>query len=305
VSSRGADPLNFFIPHPFIYLGSDKLYQSFVSPFESTSYYGLVGLVAVFSLIFFWKKISIPQKWLWLTALIVFMLIALGEFWQAGGRRIPMPFSVLENFPPFNRLRAPNRFFVFSYLSATVIFSYFLLYLKSIIKVRLRVILTILLLILIASERMIIPYPLVSVKISAFYKELGRNNENFAIVDLPIINPGLSVYNHYQIYHKKPIVDAEYFWTAYSSQTFNFIKQNSLLLNSLICERKPTQTDLQTSLKHLADANVRYVVVHNFVLHDYECPTVTKFIREFFANRKAVFADGEITVYSTIDKVQQ
>ncbi len=308
VADRGADPLNFFIPHPYVFMKSQQIYQYLVSPYESTSYYGLIGLVVLVAMIFFWKKIKFPNKGLWVVSTIFFMLVAIGKYWDAAGHHIPMPFAILEKITPFDRLRAPNRFFVFSYLSVTVVFAYVLIYVKNLFQnYRLRVFITILILCLLLAERLIIPYPIYKVNIPQFYKDLGQNHENFAIADIPLIDPGLSLYNYYQITHKKPIVDGEYFWTAYNSHTFDFIKHNQLMVNSVLCDLQPPEDiSRDQALKQLAAANVRYLVIHNFIIHYNDCWSMVSFLHKFFAGQKPVYADGEITVYSTtIDKVQQ
>jgi hypothetical protein len=306
---RGADTLNFFIPHPYVFSATASVYSSFASPYESTSYYGFVGLVAIFVMLFLSKKINIPHRGLWLTTILIFMLIALGNHVGIFNKQIAMPFAFLHNFIPFNRLRAPNRFFVFSYLGVTVFMGYFLVYMKSLLEnSRTRLILvTILFISLLVWERIFLPYPILSIPVPEFYKTLGQNKETFAIADIPFIDPGLSIYNYYQIYHEKPIVDGEYFWTAYNDRTFDFIDHNPLLLNSVTCNEEALSQNYDSSkiLKELADKNIRYVVVHNFIIQDINCPEMGSFLHNFFRNQEPVFIDGEITVYSTIDKTVQ
>src|SRR5258708_27232606 len=132
VGRAGAQPLSFILPHPFsvvfgwmtdgIYKHFPSVYQEPYPYFEQTSYFGLIGLIAVVVLIFYRKKVPIPNRALWVSTFLVFMLLALGNFIKIGQWEIIMPFKALHQIFPFDHMRAPNRFFVFSYLAVTVIF---------------------------------------------------------------------------------------------------------------------------------------------------------------------------------------
>ncbi len=303
-----ADVLNFFIPHPYMHSWSWFIYNDFPSPFEATSYFGLVGLVAIVVMLFFSKKMLIPHRGMWMATILFFLLISLGIKINILGHNITMPFEFLNNFTPFDRLRAPNRLFILSYLATTVLFGYFLAYINDKFpNARWKITVTVFALAVLLSERYILSYPIFVPKVPEFYKTIGENQEQFAIADIPLIDPGLSLYNYYQIYHKKPIVDGEYFWTSYTDRTFKFILANPLLSNSIPCNGRTTAQgiDIKKTLKDLSDADIRYVVAHNFIAYDLKCPSINIFIREFFAGQKPVFSDGEISVYSTIDKQQQ
>lgn len=306
IETRGADPLNFFVPHPYMYQWTWGIYKYFISPYEATSYFGIVGIIAIFTLVFGRRQIDIRNRRLWIMSMIVFIVLALGVHFYIFHHQISLPFEFLRKFIPFSRLRAPNRFFVFAYLATTVIFGYFLAYLQTTIKKPKTLwAITIIILALLVSERSMIPYPILSMPVSEFYKNIGKDGQNYSIVDIPFINPGLSLYNYYQIYHGKPIVDGEYFWTAYTNQTFDFARNNELLFNSVPSEgARVPQVDKAKALKQLADANIRDVIVHNFILNNFSNDDVKmiKFIHIFFRDQKPVFADGDITVYSTSPK---
>ncbi len=304
VNRRGTEPANFFVPHAFMQSWTWPVYRTFPSPFEATSYFGLVGLIAIFVLAL--GKFKIPNRWFWISTIVVFTIISIGNYWElANGKKIWMPFSFLSNFVPFDHVRSPNRFFIFTYLSATVVFAYFLAELKDNIKFkRAFKYIFLVLLILLLSERAIFPYPLVSIPVSEFYKTLGESKEKFAIIDIPLADPGRAVYDYYQVYHKKAIVHGEYFWTSYNANTFDFIKANGLLSHAFSnpCSKpvpiKPGDKD--RALKHVCDNNIRYVVVHNLLYRfEDDCVRGAVFVHNFFENQKPVFSDGEITVYAT------
>ncbi|HEX5429579.1 MAG TPA: hypothetical protein VFX17_00680 [Patescibacteria group bacterium] len=303
VDTRGADPLNFFIPHPYMQPWTGNIYNYFISPYEATSYYGIIGIIAILVLVLMRRRIVIPYRRLWITTIILFIVIAMGNYFSAFHHQIKLPFYYLSRFLPFDRLRAPNRFFIFSYLGVTVVFGYFLAYMRNWFqKISGLAMFTIPLLALLCAERMIIPYPVIQLSVPKFYMDIGQDNSNYAIADIPFVDPGLSIYNFYQIYHKKPIADGEYFWTAYNYDTFDFARSNALLVNSvptLNDIRPPAPVDAKLALKQLAYANIKYVVVHNLILHADKDEALTAFIHNFFRDQKSVYADGAITVYST------
>ncbi|MBX4187273.1 MAG: glycosyltransferase 87 family protein [Candidatus Doudnabacteria bacterium] len=312
VDRAGAQPLNYILPHPFAVIWSwltHGIYEKFPSVyeepypyFEQSSYFGLVGLIAVLVLFFGRKKFEIPHRKLWIWTLIIFSVLALGNYLQIGKWQIAMPFALLRKMFPFDHLRAPNRFFVFAYLASTVVFGYFIAQAKTFLpNPNWRRWWGIILLLALFSERWMFPYPLVTVPVSQFYKDLRNEPGNFAVVDVPVARLfGDSSYNYFQVVHSKPIVDGEFFWTVYDDHTFDYINSNKLLMSSVTCKPDLNNIDPNPALEDLAAHNIRYVIVHNFILHDYKnCPGIGIYVHKFFQGQRPVFADGELTVYAT------
>jgi len=302
VDDRGADPAEFFVPHAFMQSWTWPVYRTLASPFESTSYFGIVGLIAIITL-FLPKRFKIPNRGVWISTIVIFLLIAMGNYLHVvGWGKISLPFSLLQHIPPFDHLRSPVRFFIYSYIAMVIVFAYFLIQIKDKIKSQHKLILSVLLGAILLSERLILPYPVMALPVSEFYKALGQSEEHFAIADIPAVDPGRSLYNYYQLYHRKPIVDGEFTWTTYDQQTFDFIKSNRLLAHAFSnpCSKviPLKEGEVEMALKHLADNNIRYVVVHNLLIR-FECERLAGFFKEFFKSSKPVFTDGEITVYST------
>jgi len=312
IRNLGAQPLNFILPHPLTnvfggltagwYNSFPSVYWSGPNIFEAVAYAGplLLGL-AVAAL---WLRASVkaPLLSFWATVSVVFAVLALGVDVGLGPWRLPLPFALLRGLFPFSLVRGPGRFFVFALLGLTVLAAFTLARLRSTVKNRFyRAAGLTVLLALLAAERIILPYPLFTARVSEFYREAGRDRAAYAIADLPLTYPGLSEYDYFQTVHGKPIVTGEFFYPAYSDDTLAFIARNGLLLQSVCRQDAPDEVvlpDRGTALKEMAGIGVRFIVVHHLVLHNTPlCDYPRRLLQKFFAGDKPYFADGEITVY--------
>jgi hypothetical protein len=311
IRGGGAQPLNFILPHPFtnvfgpltrpIYNAFPKAYWGSAAAFEGTSYFGVIVLASLAAWAAMRARLRVRHGGLWLATLAACTVLAFGVDLAVGGIRIPMPFALLVKIYPFTQLRVPNRFFVYALLAGVVVAAHAIAALRRRLAAPIsRGAMTVLLAAIIAAEQLIHPFPLVSLTVPQFYRDIAVDGQAYAIADLPIIYPGFSEYDFYQTVHGKPMVEAEFFYTAYSQDTFSYIKENPLLWGS-ICRRDaaplpvPVKEVVFASLKKV---DVRYVVVHNLLLHNTpECAEPQRFIRAFFSDEEPVFVDGEVTVY--------
>ena len=320
-----AQPLNFFVPHPFSVFSTVRIrdiYSHFPStyaagvpnPYEATSYFGVAGLLVLFYLIFHRRKKIIEKELLWLAMIAVFTLLALGPVLKISKLSIPLPFALLEKIYPYSLFRVPNRFFTMAFLAATVILMFTLDALKDLSGRRSQILLFILIAGLLAAERLFLPYPLVPFHASNFYYQQSAAKGNYAIADLPISYPGYPEYNLFQTVSGKAMVDGEYFYSAYDSETFSYIRANDLLAASVCSDSTGAILDRvqprasapdfaaqkRAALADLAAHNIKYVVVHNFLLVlDPGCHNSFAYVRAFFNGVRPVYADGEITVFAT------
>lgn len=316
VDNLGADPTNFFLPHPLTnifgrltqdaYNRLPRVFWGGYNLFEITSYIGL-PLILLAGL-WLWRRRSVGARTegLWAGTAVLFLVLSMGTQLRLGPWHVPMPFAVLRRIFPFSLVRSPNRLFVFALLAVIILAAFSLLYLRSVIKSRFWfVAFNIVLFAGLAAERIIFPYPLFTTRVSEFYDTVSRDPNGYAIADLPITYPGISEYNYYQTIHGKPLVDGEYFYPAYKPDTASFIRSNPLLLASVCQQDRPVTDrppDRQAALRDLAAHGVRYVVVHNLILlNGANCGEPRRFIRDFFADVEPNFTDGEITVYKLPD----
>ncbi len=311
VSIYGAHPFNILYPHPL--MNMTKLltdwWPNFVpvflngdSYYESTSY---LGPIVVGLLILAWierRELGVRDWKFWFACLLIFWVLALGVDFYALGVYVPLPFYVLRFIFPLSLVRAPNRFFIFALLASAVLSAYALRRVRRTTASRTAIAcFTAAVVGLLAFERLVFPYPVLDKTVPEFYRQIGADRRLYAVADLPLMNPGFADYDFFQVYHGKPIVDGEYFYTSYRPRTFAFLKANPLL-NASVCAKNappaPASIDRAETYRQFRNAGVRYLIVHNLTLHNADiCAEARKVIRPFFDGEKPVFADGEITVY--------
>lgn len=322
---------NLILPHPLtdVFFGlTDSAYATFPASFglgtpnyvAETAYVGIpLFVLAAIGLLTLRKRGETEKIVLWSCLAISSFIFALGPVTTVFDHAFPLPFALLRLIPPFSLIREPSRLFLPGLLSLTVLASFALARLRAALigKRKAAVAVTLVLATIFAAERFAAPVPLVAKRVSPFYRTVAAEPGRFALAELPIgfleTQAGdktdsaprlalLSEYDFFQMTHNRPIVDGEYFYTALSPQTFDFINANPLLLNS-VCRPEsvgsPDTMSREASLSGLAAVGVRYVIVHNLTLHDYAgCASAFRYIREFFRDDRPVFADGEITVYA-------
>lgn len=301
---------NLFLPtpmSPFFGRYTNEIYEKFptvIFPkapnyYEMTSYLGVIGLLGIAGLILM-RKIGRSDIPFWAIVGVIFLMLALGPYVFVFHHKILLPFYFLRRVYPFDLFRVPNRFFVMTLLSAVILTVYLLDYFGKKIQVRrLKVSAFAAVCLLAFFDLSMFPYPLMNFPISDFYRKVGEERGDYAIADIPIHE--FAVYNYYQTAHRKPIVDGHFFYPGMVPMTYLFINLNPLLYNSMCQELPPAQMPHPgQALKQLAEANVKYVVVHNLIIHTQpECDQAGIYIRNFFAGKKPYYSDGEITVYST------
>lgn len=313
LSRLSFSPIELFVPSPLgIFRAfTGPLYQGLPSVLvgggpDYLTHSAYLGIVVVG--IALWGTRSarheMPLRMFWWAASGLLLFLALGPVIYVAGSTLPLPFALLTKFSGFSLLRSPHRFAVLGISLLAIPFSFGVRRLLELIRSRIRryVVLAALGSVL-AAERIFIPYPLYTPHISDFYQEIGKDTARYAIADLPISFPGFSEYTFLQTVHKKPIVDGEYLYTAYTSTTSDFIHSVPLLQAS-ICgtETDSRGVDLGRSFTMLREQRVRYLVVHNLYFHFFsECAPAMMFIREALQQQEPEFTDGTITVYRVPD----
>lgn len=301
--------INYFVPVPLSIFGRFTMsayrafsHTSFPDHNELTSYLGLLGIFSLLPIVLR-GRIKVPLLNLWTVILLVFSVLSLGPYWLLFGRKIYLPFYLLNKVYPFQLFRVPNRFFVFALLASTVLAIHALIYLTERFKAgRVRWGIAIILALVLLSERLFFPYPMgTTPMIPPFYREAARDPASFVIADLPIYDGTL--YDYYQIVHGKPLSFGMYYYPAINRKTYQSLLDDPLMSHGF-CEDDTRPLDVVPGIDEeyarLRSQGVRYVVVHNLILKsDEKCGTADRNIRAFFKGQKPYFNDGEITVYYT------
>ena len=108
-------------------------------------------------------------------------------------------------------------------------------------------------------EYLIVPTPLMRPPtFSPFYDQMAADDEDYAIVDLPLTREAGEIHRYYQTIHHKSIVGG---WDRrVRSDAFAFMDGNSLL--RAWRTNNPQGVTLATALAELSEANVRYIILH-------------------------------------------
>lgn len=320
-----ASILSFFTPSPLsTFIGrfiDPDLYKSF-SAFvvEGTAYLGFLEIIMIIFYIQNRKKIASAGKY-WLFLIATFFILSLGPFLKISlsglfFNYIPLPFYFIFKYVPFfNLVRESVRLDIFIMLFTAIIFAITLKYIFSQYNFnpyKKGMILSVFTILIIA-ERMILPYPIEKIKTPSFYKEISRDKENYAILDLPVDSSlTFSFYNLFQIVHGKKIISGKILSNAFSAKTYSFIEKNDFLKNSacIVLAMSEKNINREKTIEEFKKNKIKYIIIHKDIIeyidtHNvaadydnlYNCSILKNNIREFFKDDDPVYEDELIKAY--------
>jgi hypothetical protein len=201
---------------------------------------------------------------LWLLIAAFSFVMALGPHLKLGGKvypGIPMPYRLIGWSFPVRILRNPHRFNILLAVPMAVLVGYGVHYLSQ-SKWRVRLI-PLLLAGLVLFEYLRTPVPTARLQYSSFYDQLAAGSEPFGLYDLPMGFSGpAKFYMYLQTIHGKPIVQGK---MARPTRWINdFIDGDPFTKNMRLNDNKidPELTAVSRHLAYLADADVRYLIMH-------------------------------------------
>ncbi len=243
----------------------------------------------------------------WTLATVIFFTISLGAYVRfngmllsIGSRRGPLqPWLI-----PFTELiRDPTRLTAMTMLGIAVLAGFGIAWLRDNGPAFKSPVVLALLSAVILFEFLPWPFPTTKVEGSSFFEGLGRSEEFFALADIPIHQleiRRLSMFH--QITHQKPIVEGIVGRTP--PDAYRFIEEHPLL--SAFDADEPTKDpseigdDVSHHLDRLAEANVRYLVLHRRFLTPEQIQSWDAYLPF-----EAAFQDEHITVYETEPRLGQ
>jgi hypothetical protein len=233
----------------------------------------------------------------WFVALFVFWLLALGPFPRVNGvayPQIPLLYRLVGWSLPARSLRNPERFNILVGLCLALVVGVVVRDLLRRLPSRRAGLVTLVLSALVLLEYWAWPFPTTRPDVPDFYHQLAAepDSDDFAIVDLPITNDLSKLYMYYQTVHERPTV------TGHVSRppegAYDFIEGRPLLA-SLRENRRPVPgAHLSADAGWLADAGVRYVVVHRHRVDDEEWEAW-----ESYADVAPIFVGNGLVIYCT------
>ncbi len=189
----------------------------------------------------------------------MFFLLALGPYLRFNGREYPaikLPYVLAPQMFSAMGFDSPERFNLALMAAVGVLVGLATAQLGSRSR---RSWLPAIVALLILGEYVVAPIPLTSApRHSPFYDQMAAEGEEYAVVDLPLTREAGEVHRFYQTLHHKPIVGG---WDRrVPSSAFEFIASSPLLATWWGADQP--EITLDEALGTLAEANVRYLIVH-------------------------------------------
>ena len=206
-----------------------------------------------------------------------------------GGWSVPLPYALLQVLPFATIFRVPARLMVLTMLALAVLAGYALAALAGgtgrgpAARWIRSPLLTGVAGLLILAEFLPVPYPLLPLRAeAAFYQQVAREPGRFALLELPLIPA--TTYLGYQVIHQQPLISGHL-----SRQPPDpFIAQTPVL--RYLLPQTPLDDPLaaeaaRTGLTDLRRAEVRYAVVHWWLLGDEDRATLRAKLARVFPTR--------------------
>ena len=212
------------------------------------------------------------DRGLWLVVGVGLFVLSLGPNLQVAGRQfdVTLPYAWVQDWPVVQVLRHPNRFSVYLSLPVAVLAGYGMAWLVASPprsggfrdSPPTRWLWTVIVGALVLFEYLPWPYPTVQPSVPPFYYQLAQEPGEFAILDLPMgARTVAKLYMYYATVHGKPLVEGHVSRLPVSA--YDFIDSVPLLRGlHQDNEMDPALGDVSRQLSALAQANVRYVILH-------------------------------------------
>lgn len=202
------------------------------------------------------------ETWFWLLLALLVVALALGTTLHINGQSLgALPWGWLHNTFLLQLVRNPDRFNVLLSVPVALLVAWGLTGWRE----RGGKIAAAGFALLILFEYSV-TYPTLPLATPAWYTQIAQDNSPFAILDLPLDSRSYDKeYMYYQISHQHPLVTGHV--SRLPREAFTFI-ESVPLLNGLTTSLTPTTPDVASQLALLAEAGVRYVVLHKKYLDD-------------------------------------
>ncbi|MGB0638705.1 MAG: hypothetical protein ACPGTU_05200 [Myxococcota bacterium] len=275
-------------------------------------YLGWVGIMLCVYAVFATRRHREFGPWIWLG--LFFFIFSLGpylnmdgEMVEINGRRIPLPFLPLfDALPLFSRISHPFRFVVGVSLAMSLVAVHGLRHMTRHVRPNRRALLVALLSVLVLVEfrqgsPASMPIPTSDAVIPAAYKEIGRDPEAGAVLDLPLTVPNLerAIYVWYQTEHGRPVP-----W-GLNDPMPDALLRNRLTATLMRLEAHRAQTmspqlpelDLVVGARTLQSQGYRYIVLHERLYPEFKRSQVEALLTGLFGTPRKWTEDG-LQVYT-------
>jgi hypothetical protein len=233
-------------------------------------------------------------RWLWAAIAIGLLVMGLGPALQVAGREtaLTLPYAWVESWLPVQTIRHPNRFAVYLGLPMALLAAAGAAWLLR--RARRGWVPYVALGLLLLFEYSPLPFPTVQPTVPPFYFRLAQEEGDFAILDLPMESRTVDkLYMYYATVHGKRLAGGHV--SRLPPSAYRFVDRVPWLAGLRRTGRiDPALGDISRQLRRLAEANIRYVILHPTVV----APGTTTPWRAWLTVRPA-FEDAETVVYHT------
>jgi hypothetical protein len=216
---------------------------------EGTIFFGFTILAFVIYAIF---KVKGKEVEYWTKVLIAAFVMMFCFIWIYGVPIFIFPFYVIffYLFPFFSFMRVPARFDIILVLCSAILFAIAFSHIRKTMKSKVisEFLFPIAVLLLIFLEFYSPPQAYLNLGVNPFYYELGKDNQSYAILDIPTYPCSFSDYGvsimYAQIFHKKPMVSGQL--SRYPTSICDFFDRpcfSNLVTMSNISKCAPKQYD--------------------------------------------------------------
>jgi hypothetical protein len=308
--THSTDLYSFFLPsilHPVFDGLVTPTYQSFTGNIsENTTYIGyvvlLLSIIALFSL---WKDRIVR---FWGIIALLFSLFSLGPVLHIAGETVftdfyvsyPLPYILLYYFVPFTEnIRTTGRFFIVAALAFSVLAGYGCSVLLKKYDTK-KIIIVILIGSLIIFEYLSIPFPMSTVDQPEFYQKIGKDPEQYALLEIPIssnYDAGVTII-YYQTLHGKPVVGGQAARAPMNARNF---ETNTLFINELTFAKTFSIDIIRQNVSELGNSilgyyNIRYVILHTKYLNADQLNTLNNILSLQF-DAPTIYKNDSLIVY--------
>ncbi len=214
-----------------------------------------LGLVPVALAVYAAVKERRAARFWWISGLL-WILLALGAYPRINGHTYPsvrLPYALIGQRFPFSTLRSADRFNLLVPLSLAVLVGIALGRWK-------RRWWTALAALAIAFEYLFVPIPMQApLTISPFIAEMSADQEQYAVLDLPMSRQFSKQWMYMQTVHGKPLVEG---MAARTSPQAYALVWSVPLLQAFRSPDFPAPGDISEDLCRLAGSGVRYILIH-------------------------------------------
>lgn len=209
------------------------------------------------------------ENWFWGFTAVVYILIALGPILRINDQfypDFPMPYRLIEDIYFIRILRQPQRFNIILGIPLVILAAQGVHYWFQRLNKKQATVTAVLLTGIILFEYAAFPYPLTNYTTPSWFAQIADDSEEYAIINLPV---GPSSYDKRymfaQLTHGKPIVNGKV--ARVPDEALAFINSIPFLRSVFLENTTDFSDEIATQqLRPLAQANVRYLVLHKDLL---------------------------------------